>query len=118
MSLSRSPICTQRSGCWKSAVDWRTFSNHRTLSFSSMGTRVGLILRLRALVPLNFLRVQNFMAAKREGQALGRHRQACMHQQTTTGVVPQASLIILAGDAFVEHPDGPDVLALETKLRG
>ncbi len=35
----------------------------RTLSFYSMGTRVGLIFFLRAFVPLNFFLVQNLTAA-------------------------------------------------------
>ena len=37
------------------------------LSFSSMGTRVGLIFFLRALQPLNFFLVQNLMAASPRG---------------------------------------------------
>ncbi len=40
------------------------FSSQRMLSLCSIGTRVGLIFRLRAAVPLNFCRVQNLMAAK------------------------------------------------------
>src|SRR4051794_24987213 len=118
MSLSRSPMCTHRSGACKRAVACRRFSNHRTLSFCSMGTRVGLTLPLRALVPLNFLRLQNFTAAKRERQALRRYCQAGMHQQATTGVMPQAPLVVSAGHTLVEHPDGTDVLAFETKLGG
>src|SRR5206468_1205733 len=37
-------------------------SSQRTLSFSSIGTRVGLIFFLSALVPLNSFLVQNLMA--------------------------------------------------------
>jgi hypothetical protein len=40
---------------------------HRLLSFCSIGTRVGLILRLSAAVPLNFFRVQNLTVAKPSG---------------------------------------------------
>ena len=33
------------------SVDWRMFSSQRMLSFFSIGTRVGLILRFRAFAP-------------------------------------------------------------------
>jgi hypothetical protein len=42
-------------------------SSQRTLSFCSIGTGVGLTLLLRALVPLNFWRVQNLTAARPSG---------------------------------------------------
>ena len=45
-------------------MDCLRFSNHRKLSFSSIGTRVGLILRLSAFVPLNLSLVQNLIAVK------------------------------------------------------
>jgi hypothetical protein len=38
-----------------------------TLSFSSIGTRVGLIFLFRAVVPLNFWRLQNLMAHRPSG---------------------------------------------------
>jgi hypothetical protein len=38
------------------------------LSFSSIGTRVGLTWRLSAFVPLNSLRVQNWTAASPSGK--------------------------------------------------
>jgi hypothetical protein len=41
-----------------------------------------------------------------------------MHQQAATGVMPQTAVAILAGHASLEHADGPDVLALETKFGG
>ncbi|RWP34125.1 MAG: hypothetical protein EOR02_00730 [Mesorhizobium sp.] len=44
------------------------FSSQRKLSFSSMGTRVGLIFFLSAAVPLNFVRVQNFLAERPRGR--------------------------------------------------
>ena len=42
-------------------------SSHRTLSLPSIGIRVGLTFRFRALVPLNFFLVQNFTAARPSG---------------------------------------------------
>ena len=63
-------------------VDCRRFSNHRMLSFCSIGTRVGLIFVLSAAVPLNFLRVQNLIAASPNGKPFGRDRQARMHHDT------------------------------------
>jgi hypothetical protein len=42
-------------------------SSHRMLSLRSMGTLVGLTFRFKAAVPLNFLLVQNFTAAKPSG---------------------------------------------------
>ena len=61
-------MCTHCSGCSNSALAWRTLSSQQMLSFCSMGTRVGLIERLRALAPLNFERVQNLMAASPSGR--------------------------------------------------
>src|SRR4051812_10147412 len=55
MSFSRSPTWTSRAGSPSSAVAWRMFSSQRTLSFASIGTRVGLTRRLSAFVPLNVL---------------------------------------------------------------
>src|SRR3954470_10590368 len=63
MSLSRSPIWTHRDGSPSRRVDCSRFSSQRTLSLASMGTRVGLTLRFKALVPLNLLRVQNLITA-------------------------------------------------------
>lgn len=48
-------------------MDRVTFVSQRQLSFSSIGTVVGLITRLRALVPLNPLRDQNWTAANPRG---------------------------------------------------
>jgi hypothetical protein len=56
-------------------VDCFKFSNHRMLSFFSMGIRVGLIFFLSAAVPFNFFRVQNLTAA----HARDRNREARMH---------------------------------------
>jgi len=67
MSLSRSPIWTHRPGSPSSSVDCRTFSNHLTLSFLSMATRVGLIFFFSAAAPLNFSRVQNLAAVRPSG---------------------------------------------------
>ena len=71
MSLSRSPTWTHRAGSPSSAVDCLRFSSQRTLSFCSIGMRVGLTFPLRALVPLNFLRVQNLTAARPSGTPSG-----------------------------------------------
>jgi hypothetical protein len=54
---------TQRRGSLSKAVDCLRFSSHRTLSFSSIGTRVELIFFFSALQPLNFFRVHAFTAA-------------------------------------------------------
>src|SRR5260221_13561782 len=67
MQLSRSHIWMPRPGSPKSSVDCFRFSRHRMLSFFSMGTRVGLIFLLRAAVPLNLSRVQNFTAPNPSG---------------------------------------------------
>ncbi len=69
MSLSRSPTWMKRPGCPRSSIDCRKFSSHRTLSVFSIGTRVGFTFFFSALVPLNFLRVQNFTAAKPSGSS-------------------------------------------------
>jgi hypothetical protein len=58
---------THRPGSPNNPVDWRMFASQRTLSLHSIGIRVGLIFLLRAAVPLNFFRVQNFTAAKPRG---------------------------------------------------
>ena len=55
-------------------MDWRRFSSQRMLSFCSIGTRVGLILRLSAAVPLNCCRDQNFTADEPQRQTLRRHQ--------------------------------------------
>jgi len=60
-------------------VDCFKFSNHRMLSFFSMGIRVGLIFFLSAAVPLNFFRVQNLTAANPRRHARDRNREARMH---------------------------------------
>src|SRR5215469_2515785 len=70
MSLSRSPMWTHRPGSPSRAVDCWTFCSHRTLSFFSIGTRVGLIFFLSASVPLNFFRVQNFIAVSPPAEPL------------------------------------------------
>src|SRR6516165_11099941 len=57
----------QRDGSSSSLVEYFRFSSQRTLSLASMGTRVGLTFRFRALVPLNLLRVQNLIAASPSG---------------------------------------------------
>ncbi len=83
MSLSRSPTCTQRSGAENSDADWRRFSSQGKLSFCSIGTRVGLTLRLRAFVPLNVCRDQNFTAASPSGRpSVVTASEACMSQAT------------------------------------
>jgi hypothetical protein len=50
------------------SIDCLRLSSHRTLSFFSIGTRVGLIFFLSCAAPLNFFRVQNFTAAKPSGR--------------------------------------------------
>ena len=71
MSLSRSPMWTQRSGAPISSVERRRLSSQRTLSFWSIGTRVGLIFRFSAAVPLNLSRDQTFTAVRPSGSPSG-----------------------------------------------
>jgi hypothetical protein len=71
MSASRSPTWTHRAASPSSRVGRVTFSNQRTLSFCSIGTVVGLIVRLAAFVPLNPLRDQNLTAANPSGSPSG-----------------------------------------------
>src|ERR1017187_960409 len=58
---------THRLGSPREAVVSTRLSTQRMLSFSPMGTRVGLMIRFSSLVPLNFLRVQNFTAPSPNG---------------------------------------------------
>ena len=88
----------QRAGSPNRPVDRRRLSSQRMLSLPSIGIRVGLILFLRAFVPLNFFRVQNLTAAIPSGNPVRRHQQARMHQQfadrvhaVTTGFVLAAA---------------------------
>jgi hypothetical protein len=90
----------QRSGRFKRTVDCFKFSNHRMLSFCSIGTRVGLILFLSALVPLNFCRVQNLIAANQR-ETLCRDRQTRVHQNSAAGVVIGAAKVVLASRALI-----------------
>ena len=65
-------------------MDWRRFSSQRTLSLCSMGTRVGLILRLRAAVPSNVWRDQNFTAERPNGRpCVVTTSEACMSRPHT-----------------------------------
>src|SRR5215210_7913545 len=70
---------TQRAGAPSKTMDWRMFSSQRMLSLCSIGTRVELILRLSAAVPLNCCRDQNFTAERPRGRPSGvTTRDACM----------------------------------------
>src|SRR6266700_1836513 len=86
MSLSRSPIWTQRPGSLSSSVEYRKFSSQRMLSFCSMGTRVGLILRFRALAPWNLSRLQNLMAASPSGRPSTVVTRLEVHQDAAAGI--------------------------------
>ena len=83
-----------------SAVDWRMLSSQRTLSFSSIGMRVGSIFFLSAAVPLNLSRVQNSAVARPSGRPSSlTTRLACMSspQAVWTRVPPAvASAVIRA----------------------
>jgi hypothetical protein len=67
MSPSRSPTWTHRAGAPSWVVACLRLSSQRTRSFCSIGTRVGFTRFFRALVPLNFRRVQNLTAARPSG---------------------------------------------------
>ncbi len=58
-------------GATVNSVDRRRLSSQRMLFFWSIGTRVGLILRLRAAVTLSLLRDQNFAAVSPSGMPSG-----------------------------------------------
>src|SRR6195952_3890570 len=70
MSLSRSPMCTQRSGCASTSLDCLRFSNHRKLSFSSMGRRADFFF-FSAVVPSCSTRLQNLIAHSPRGKPSG-----------------------------------------------
>src|SRR4051794_14912036 len=87
-SFSRSPTWTSRAGSSRSAVAWRMFSSQRMLSLASIGTRVGLIRRLSAFVPLNLARVQNLTAASPSGSpSVVTARLACISRPQTVCIL-------------------------------
>ena len=64
------------------------FSSQRMLSFLSIGTRVGLIRRLSAFVPLNLARVQNLIAASPNGSpSVVTARLACISKPQTVCIL-------------------------------
>ncbi len=63
------------------------------LSLCSIGTRVGLILRFSAAVPLNCWRDQNLMAAKPSGRpSIVTARLACMRRPQTVCILKRPVL--------------------------
>lgn len=65
-------------------MDWRRFSGQRMLSLCSIGTRVGLILRLSAAVPLNCCRDQTFTAERPNGRpSVVTASEVCMRRPQT-----------------------------------
>ena len=71
---------------------WRMFSSQRMLSFFSIGTRVGLILRSSAFVPLNLARVQNLTAASPSGSpSVVTARLACISEPQTVCILSRPS---------------------------
>jgi len=95
-----------------SAVDRRMLSSQRTLSFSSIGMRVGSIFFLSAAVPSNLSRVQNSAAARPTGRPSSvTTRLACMSSPQAVWIrVPPA----LASPPFTPAakpaaPPGPRV---------
>lgn len=57
--------------CHIDGVAWAALSSQRTLSFWLIGTRVGLIFRFSAAVPLNLSRDQTFTAVRPSGSPSG-----------------------------------------------
>jgi hypothetical protein len=98
-------------------MDWRIFSSQRSLSFCSMGTRVGLIFFLSAAVPLNFDRVQNLMAEMPRGTPLQRNGQARMHQKPTDRVHPETVGLVLTAVDPIRDPDLLGPLSLVGQFR-
>src|SRR3954453_9985889 len=124
MSLSRSPIWTHRAGAPSKAMDWRRFSSQRMLSLASMGTRVGLTLRLSAAVPLNCCRDQNFTAERPNGRpSVVTAREECMRRPQTVcirkrpalscRVHPEAAGFVLTAVHAAGDADRLGALALE-----
>ncbi|MGY3219756.1 hypothetical protein ACVIM5_000363 [Bradyrhizobium sp. USDA 4512] len=77
------------------------------LSFCSIGTRVGLIFRFSAVVPLNFLRVQNLYCRQSERKPLGRYGETRMHQDAA----------LCASCRLARKADQVRLLALEAEVR-
>src|SRR5215831_19022993 len=95
----------QRDGSSSNFVDCLKFSNQRTLSLASMGTRVGFTFRFRALVPLNLLRVQNLIAASPSGNPSAvTARLACI-QDAAQRVESGASRFVLPATRSVQDAD-------------
>src|ERR1700733_139361 len=68
VAIAFAPMCTHRAGSPNRFVDCRRFSSQRMLSYSLIGTRVGLILFFSVFTPLNFLRDQNLIAVSPSGK--------------------------------------------------
>ena len=97
----------------------RSPTSERKLSFSSTGTRVGLIFRFKAFVPLNSLQLQNLIAAKPRGQTLGCDRQAGMQENAAHWLGTLSAVLRRSAPARqVNDPDSGWILPGERKLRG
>ena len=82
-----------RAGSPNNSVVCRMLSSQRTLSLPSIGTRVGLIRFLRALVPLNLFRVQNLTAPRPSGKpSVVTARLACISSPQTVCIRMRPSL--------------------------
>jgi hypothetical protein len=91
-------------------------SSQRMLSFSSIGTRVGLILRLSAFAPLNFLRDQNLIAANPSGKpSVVTARLECIKMPHAVYSLGRLSLLS-AGNVDASLADRLNVCALIGKL--
>src|SRR5262245_42937443 len=90
-----------RDGSSSNLVDCLRFSNQRTLSLASMGTRVGFTFRFKALVPLNLLRVQNLTAASPRGNPSAvTARLACIRMPHSVWSRGRPSLSFLPHDRY------------------
>lgn len=81
-----------------------------------MGIRVGLILLLSALVPLNLVPCPKLDCRQSKRKALCGNRQTRMHQDTTTRMVIDASLVVLAHRTLVQPLYFINIFALETEF--
>ena len=89
-------------GAPASSLDSRRLSSQRMLSFWSIGTRVGLIRRLSAAVPLNLVRDQNLAAVRPSGSPSGAiARLACIRSPQTACFLWRPSFSLRPADTFV-----------------
>lgn len=86
------------------------------LSFSSIGTWVGLIFFLSAFGSLELLARPELDGRYPKWQSVRRYHQARMHQNAARGIVAQSSIFSPAGHAFARDTDSLDIFSLLREL--